>query len=188
MSGVLHLVRHGRPVVDHTVPAAAWRLDPAGHDDVRRLRERLPGLATWVSSAEPKATETAALLHDGEVAVLADLGEHRRAAGAVDDFEAAVVDAFAEPARSAAPGWEPLDRLSARVLPAVRRLLAAHAADGAGRDLVLVGHGTAWTLVTAALTGSPPDLGRWRSLAMPDVVAVLDVERGFGASAGSVGG
>jgi hypothetical protein len=37
---------------------------------------------------------------------------------------------------------------------------------------VLVGHGTAWTLVAADLTGQPPDLERWTSLAMPDVIPV----------------
>jgi len=39
-------------------------------------------------------------------------------------------------------------------------------------DVVLVGHGTAWTLLVAELTGEPPDLERWRSLGMPDVITV----------------
>ena len=39
-------------------------------------------------------------------------------------------------------------------------------------DVVLVGHGTAWTLVVADLTGQPPDLDRWESLAMPDLLTV----------------
>jgi hypothetical protein len=47
----------------------------------------------------------------------------------------------------------------------VTRLLVRH-----GRPLV--GHGTAWTLLVAALTGEPPDLARWESLAMPDVLTV----------------
>jgi broad specificity phosphatase PhoE len=42
------------------------------------------------------------------------------------------------------------------------------------RDVVLVGHGTAWTLVHAALIGEPPDLGAWAGLAMPDVVEVRE--------------
>ncbi len=181
---MLHLVRHGRPLVDPAVPAAQWGLDPAAHDDVRRLRSRLPTGARWVSSAEPKARATAALLVDGEtdeeVGVEADLGEHRRRAGWVDDVEAAVARAFAAPDRAAAPGWEPLDRLADRVVPAVRRLLAEHVVTAPGRDLVIVGHGTAWTLVVAALTGAPPDLERWRCLAMPDVVAVVPVGLGEG--------
>ena len=41
--------------------------------------------------------------------------------------------------------------------------------------MVLVGHGTAWTLVVADLTGRAPDLDRWESLAMPDVLTVEPV-------------
>ena len=38
----LHLVRHGRPLVDPARPAHEWPLDPAGYDAVWALRERLP--------------------------------------------------------------------------------------------------------------------------------------------------
>lgn len=38
--------------------------------------------------------------------------------------------------------------------------------------MVLVGHGTAWTVVVADLTGLPPDLDRWSQLAMPDLITV----------------
>ena len=45
---------------------------------------------------------------------------------------------------------------------------------------LLVGHGTAWTVLVAALSGEPPDLDRWRSLAMPNLL-ILEAElRGFG--------
>ncbi len=43
-----------------------------------------------------------------------------------------------------------------------------------GEDVVLIGHGTAWTALVAELTGREPDLARWRALAMPDVI-VLEV-------------
>jgi broad specificity phosphatase PhoE len=39
-------------------------------------------------------------------------------------------------------------------------------------DVVLVGHGTAWTLLVSELSGEPPDLERWARLAMPDVWVV----------------
>lgn len=68
----------------------------------------------------------------------------------------------------AVAGWEPLTTCRQRVVPAVRRVLGVHGDD----DVVLVGHGTAWTLVVADLTGQPPDLDRWQSLAMPDVLTV----------------
>jgi broad specificity phosphatase PhoE len=69
---------------------------------------------------------------------------------------------------AAEPGWETLAACRDRVVPAVQRVLDVHGAD----EVVLVGHGTAWTLVVAGLTGRPPDLERWESLAMPDVLTV----------------
>ena len=43
----LYLVRHGRPAIDTSRPAAEWELDPAGYDDVWALRAsgRLPAAA-----------------------------------------------------------------------------------------------------------------------------------------------
>lgn len=168
----LHLVRHGRPAVVPGTPAAAWDLDPAGYDDVWALRAsgRLPVRAAWLSSPEPKALQTAQLLTDADVGVLDDLREHERSGEWVEDFPAAVRRAFAAPEQPAVAGWEPLAVCRARVVAAVRRVLDVHA--GTGDDVVLVGHGTAWTLVVAELTGRPPDLERWASLAMPDVLTV----------------
>ncbi|WP_345461158.1 histidine phosphatase family protein [Nocardioides marinquilinus] len=164
----LHLVRHGRPLVEPGTPAAAWELDPAGFDQVWALRDRLPAGAVWCSSPEPKAQQTAQLLTDGEVGVVEALREHERGSAWVEDFDGAVRRAFAEPDAAAVPGWEPLAACRERVVGAVRALLAEHA----GHDLVLVGHGTAWTAAAAALTGDPPDLDRWSRLAMPDVIVV----------------
>lgn len=168
----LHLVRHGRPLVDPSVPAHAWELDPAGFDDVWALRERLPASAGWFSSPEPKALATAQLLTDAEVGVVDELREHERGITPWYDDEAEwharVRQAFTEPDRAALEGWEPLALTRDRLLPAVRRILAAHGTE----DLVLVGHGTAWTLLVAELTDSPPDLDRWESLGMPDVIVV----------------
>lgn len=166
----LHLVRHGRSVPDPTRPASQWPLDPAGYDDVWALRGRLPAAAAWACSPEPKALATAELLTDGEIGVVPELREHERAAGlfAPEDFPDVVARAFADPTRPATDGWEPLQLCADRVVPAVRRLVEVHE----GQDLVLVGHGTAWTLALAALTGAEPDLDRWAALRMPDVWTV----------------
>lgn len=161
----LFLVRHGRSLPDPARPAGEWELDPATYDDVWALRDRLPVTAAWCSSPEPKALATAELLTDGDIGVLDELREHERAAGWLEDFPAVVARAFADPASPAAPGWEPLQACADRVVPAVRRLLDVHE----GQDLVLVGHGTAWTVLVAALTGQPPDLDRWAALSMPDL-------------------
>ena len=164
----LHLVRHGRPLIQPGVPAAAWDLDPAAYDDVWALRasDRLPAQAAWLTSPEPKAVQTAQLLTDAEVGVLDGLREHERTGELVDDFAGAVRRAFEHPDRPAVDGWEPLEDCRTRVTAAVRRVLEVHGGD----DVVLVGHGTAWTLVAADLTGRPPDLERWAALAMPDVI------------------
>ena len=167
---MLHLVRHGRPLIVPGVPAAEWELDPAAYDDVWALRAsgRLPTRAAWFTSPEPKAVQTAQLLTDADVGVLPDLREHERAGEWLEDFPEAVLRAFAQPGAAAVAGWEPLATCRDRVVPAVRRVLDVHA----GEDVVLVGHGTAWTLVVAALTGAPADVDRWRTLAMPDLITV----------------
>lgn len=166
----LHLVRHGRPLIIPGTPAAGWDLDPATYDDVWALRSsgRLPARAAWFTSPEPKAVQTAQLLTDAEVGVLPDLREHERTGEWVEDFVGAVRLAFDAPDGAVVAGWEPLSACRDRVVPAVRRVLDVHGDD----DVVLVGHGTAWTLVVADLTGRAPDLERWRTLAMPDVITV----------------
>jgi broad specificity phosphatase PhoE len=167
----IHLVRHGRPVVDRSRPASEWELDPAAYDDVWALRTsgRLPERAAWFSSPEPKALATAELLTDGEVGVVEGLREHVRSSTEwVDDFADAVRRAFAVPDAVAVPGWEPLAACRDRVVAAVEGIVAAYGDS----DVVLVGHATAWTVLAAALTGTAPDLERWRSLAMPDVFSV----------------
>ncbi|WP_228941870.1 histidine phosphatase family protein [Nocardioides sp. Leaf374] len=173
----VHLVRHARPLVEPGRPPHTWGLDPAGFDEVWALREsgRLPRRAAWLSSPEPKAVGTAQLLTDGEVAVLDGLREHvRESTQWLEDFPAVVRRAFAAPDESAHPGWEPLAACRERVVRAVDAVLADHDGD----EVVLVGHGTAWTLVAAHLRGEAPDLDRWEGLGMPDVIRVDDPRRG----------
>lgn len=168
---MLYLVRHGRPLLEPGLLPSAWELDPAGFDDIWALREsgRLPSGARWFSSPEPKAVATAQLLTDAEVGVVDGLREHvRETADWIEDFAATVRRAFERPDVSACDGWEPLDRARDRVVTTVRGLMAEHP----GEDLVLVGHGTAWTVLVAELTGTEPDLDRWAALAMPDVIEV----------------
>jgi len=165
---VLFLVRHGRPLIDRSKPAHRWPLDPSYADQVRALRGRLPEHAWWYSSPEPKALGTAVLLTDDPVEVVDDLREHeRRSTDWVEDFEQVVRRAFADPDLPAYDAWEPLADTRRRVVAAVAGILDVHPSG----DVVLVGHGTAWTLLVAALTGRDPDLDAWASLAMPDVVA-----------------
>jgi broad specificity phosphatase PhoE len=171
---MLHLVRHGRPLVDPATPPHTWPLDPSGLAAVDALRAsgRLPTDAAWFSSPEAKARATAARLTDRPVTVVDDLSEHRRGVhwfDSGDAFAAAVRSAFDRPDEAAVPEWEPLSLTRSRVVAAVRGLRADHPGD-----LVLVGHGTAWTVLVAALTGWPPDLTAWERLALPDVWTIAD--------------
>lgn len=162
-------MRHGRPLIDRGRPAHEWPLDPAYADDVRALRPRLPASADWFSSPEPKAIATARLLTDRTVEVVADLREHdRHTTDWVEDFAAVVRRAFENPEFSAYDGWVPLADTRRRVVAAVASILESRP----DRDVVLVGHGTAWTLLRAALVGEEPDLDGWSRLAMPDVIVV----------------
>lgn len=176
MTRRLHLVRHGAPLPDPALPGSQWRLDPAGAGDLRALRDSgsLPAGARWFSSPEPKALGTARALTDTPVEVVPELREHEREATPwFDDpaeWRAVITRMFERPDASALPGWEPLARTRDRVVPAVRRLLAAHP----GEELVLAGHATAWTTLRAALRGAQPDIDWWASLGLPDH-RVIDV-------------
>jgi len=169
----VHLVRHGAPAVDRARPPHEWRLDPAGLPAITELAAsgRIPERARWFSSPEPKALGTAMQITDTTVTVVSDLREHQRDSTQwyddLEEFRALVRRAFDVPDDSAHPGWEPLIVTRDRVVPAVRRILAEHPRE----EIVLVGHGTAWTLVAAELTDRPPDLDAWAALRMPDVWA-----------------
>jgi broad specificity phosphatase PhoE len=153
-------------MVDRGRPAHEWVLDPAYAHDVRAVRARVPERAVWFSSPEPKALATARLLTDQHVAVVGDLREQvRDTTDWVEDFGAVVRRAFEHPELPAYAGWEPLADTRRRVVAAVEGILD----QPPGRHVVLVGHGTAWTLVRSALTGESPDLHHWARLSMPDV-------------------
>lgn len=182
---VLHLVRHGRAQPVAGTPAPAWSLHPEAASGIRALADArvLPTDAVWVSSPEPKAVQTAEVLCPVRFGLDDGLREAIRSSHWFDDtgeFEALVRRSFAYPGRSAHPGWEPLDHTRTRVLGTVRTLLS----DGTDRDLVLVGHGTAWTLVVAALTGTQPDLDAWTAMRMPDHCAVCADPRALDTGTG----
>lgn len=134
---------------------------------MRALSGRLPAKALWFSSPEPKARQTAQLLTDQPVVIVDGLREQIRS-GWYDDLRTVVDRAFAEPSNPAQPGWETLNACQARVVAAVTKIRADHPQS----DLVLVGHGTAWTMLVAHLTDTEPDLTALRARAFPDVVAL----------------
>ncbi|MDQ6688634.1 MAG: phosphoglycerate mutase family protein [Actinomycetota bacterium] len=164
----LHLVRHGRPLIDHGRPASQWELDPASEPAVRALAAHLPRAAAYFSSPEPKAGATARILAGDDFAMVPGLREQERGNAWVSDFSGTVRRAFERPDASVHEGWEPLALTQRRVSQAVRRILTEHAEQ----EIVLVGHGTAWTVLVSELTATEPNLDRWAGLAMPDVIHV----------------
>lgn len=167
-------MRHGLSTTDRSRPPHEWGLDPAGHSAVVSLRDsgRIPTEARWFSSPEAKALGTARLLTGSEVTVVTALREQERHSTHwftdPAEFRAAVRRAFERPDAPAVEGWEPLSATRDRLLPAVHGILAGHADS----EIVLAGHGTAWTLLTSELTGRPPDLEAWSRLRMPDLWVV----------------
>jgi len=165
----LHLVRHGPSSADPGAAACTWPLRPDASTAVARLAASgvLPDPARWFSSTEPKAVETARLLTETSIGFVEGLREAARTATWFDDpaeFEAVVRRSVQAPDEPAWPGWEPGADAAARVGGAVTRILASCPDD----DIVLVGHGTAWTLLVAQLTGTAPDLDAWSRMSMPD--------------------
>jgi broad specificity phosphatase PhoE len=176
---LLHLIRHGASATNPTTPAHDWPLNDSARSGIEELRDSgaLPVGAQWFSSPEPKALETARLLYSGEAQVVDDLREAERSPVWFDvtsEFESTVARAFAKPDLVVVPGWEPLARTRSRVTRAARALLAAAAPAS---DVVMIGHGTAWTLLIAELTATEVDVASWRSILMPDQCAI-DVDCG----------
>lgn len=166
----LHLVRHGRPLITEGVPNASWPLAPEAAEGLASLRAsgRLPADAAWYSSPELKALGTAEALASGPVTVVDDLREMERPAGpwlGGKQWHEIVSRSMLEPGAPALPGWETARATTERIVAAVR----AVPAEG---EVALAGHGTAFTLLVAALTLAPPDLDGWRRMAMPDHLAL----------------
>lgn len=161
----LHLVRHAPPAVDFRVPASRWELGLSAADAVADLAGSgvLPDYARWFSSPEPKALATARLLTTTAVTIYDALGEVRRPAGEVGDYATHVRRGFAAPDEPALHGWETYTSARQRIARGVRKLL-----DGLGEPVIVVGHGTALTLLVAELTGELPDIAALERMAQPD--------------------
>lgn len=169
---MVHLVRHGLPAIDKQAPADQWELSADADHELERLRtvDVLPSNARWFSSPEPKAMATARALTDSSLGVVDGLREMRRPAEWLDDeWPATVASAMTEPDVPARPGWETGTATADRVTGVVRRIRESCGPE----PVVLVGHGTAWTLLVARLTGAPPDVDAWTRLRLPDHCALL---------------
>ena len=182
----LILVRHSLPEMVVGVPASQWRLSEEGRLRCQKLAERLAayGLATIVTSAEPKAVETGQIvaealglpfetapgLHEHERGVVRDLGSR-------EEFQTQVACLFEHPSELVL-GHETADQAHARFAGAVAHVVEEHPAGnpsspdstelvaGSGQSLAVVSHGTVMTLFIARANGLDP-IPFWKSLSLP---------------------
>jgi broad specificity phosphatase PhoE len=172
----LVLVKHSAPTVSATVPAAEWRLSPAGAARCVELARRLRQFDTRAiaSSVEPKAVETATLVGQElgrPVDLVPGLQEHDRSDTALlgdAEFGATVAALFARP-HDLVFGRETAAAALARFDLAVTSLAAAVPEPD---DVIVVSHGTVISLFVAAHAGID-GLALWKRLGLPSFV-VLD--------------
>lgn len=170
----LLLIRHAAPLIQHDALAREWPLSAEGRLACEQLAHRLADyqITAIISSAEPKARETAAILAARlglTPGMDADLNEHRR-----DNvpylgrpvFEASIQRLFAAP-DSLVFGQETATQANMRFAAAVRRALEAYPSG----DVALVTHGTVMTVYAERHAGIEP-FAFWQALRMPDLIAL----------------
>jgi broad specificity phosphatase PhoE len=150
-------ITHPEVTIDPGMPIEKWGLSAAGNARAERLPAILVGQVDRImSSAERKATDTAAVLAAGlcvPTSVDLALGEMDRSATgylAPWEFESVVDGFFAEPERSIR-GWERAVDAQNRIVDAIRR--PPH--TGRSTRTAFVSHGGVGALLLASFTGSP---------------------------------
>lgn len=148
-------ISHPETEADAEVPVAQWPLAGQGISRAITLsRRNWPGKA-WraIASGEAKAQQTAKILFPSGFETWNELGEIDRSATGWLEAEdhAEQMRLFYEEPHESARGWERAVDARARMEAAVRRIWMA------GRDTVLVGHGTVGTLLWSALLKSGID-------------------------------
>lgn len=170
----LVLVRHARPEITRTAPAADWKLSEAGRRDAASLAAGLRGYradAVWCSK-EPKANETAEILgHELglPIHVKDGLEEHHRPNvpffPTKREFER-VVQKFFSRTDQLVLGTETARQARDRFTAAVASVLETDSTD-----TIVVTHGTVMTLYVARVADVQP-MRFWRALKLPSFVEV----------------
>jgi broad specificity phosphatase PhoE len=171
----LLLIRHAMPVIEPGVPANKWRLSEEGQAACQQLTPIIePYLpAVFLSSNEPKAHETAAILASQfkqQATMEAGLHEHDRTNAPYfdtqDAFKAAVRRSLETPDQLVL-GNEAANEALGRFDAAIRRIIFQHSE----KNLVIGTHGTVMALFVAKYN-TVPIVEFWQSLRMPDVVVL----------------
>lgn len=178
----LIFMRHSLPEMVVGVPASQWRLSEEGRLRCQKLAERLAayGLATIVTSTEPKAVETGQIvaevldlpfeiapgLHEHERGVVRDLGSR-------EEFQVQIACLFDRPAELVF-GHETADQAHARFAGAVAHVVEEHPAG----NLAVATHGTVMTLFIARANGLD-SVPFWKRLGLPCFVVLSLPEFGL---------
>lgn len=166
------LVKHSLPLVDPAVRASRWRLGSEGIARCGSLAAKLGRFApaSVVTSTEPKAAETSALIAAalGVPYTSAEgLHEHERDLWLEPErFEAAIRRVFERP-QERAFGDESGAAARARFGGALDRVLQA----APEQNLAVVTHGTVLSLYVAAVAGLD-GFALWRRLGLPSFVVL----------------
>ena len=173
----LILVKHSLPDVLEDVPAYEWHISEAGRVHARELAGKLiqyqPEI--MVSSIEPKARETAAILADDlglEFHEIKDLHEHDRSGVPYHEkaiFQNFVRELFDKPDELVF-GNETANAALARFRHAVEHVLSLYT----DKTITIVAHGTVISLFVSWLTGCN-GYSLWQELGLPSFV-VLDIQ------------
>jgi broad specificity phosphatase PhoE len=173
---MLILVRHANPQIDPAVAASQWRLSAAGVKRAGELAKHLVGhgVQTVVSSAEPKAYQTAQILAEQfslHVEVADGLQEHERpltasAFTSADEFQAQVAAFFAHPGRLVF-GRETAEQCFERFNQAMHEVIARHP----DKIQAVVSHGTVLSLFLSRYNNLDA-FTFWQELGMPACIRV----------------
>jgi len=171
----LLLVRHSLPNIDPGVAARHWKLSDEGRRRCTALAEMLSPYhpAIVVSSAEPKAAETAAIVAANlgiPLETETDLHEHDRSNVthlSQEEFQQAMARLFAQ-LEDLVFGNETAAQAQRRFAGTIDRLLARHP----GETITVVAHGTVISLFVAARCSGVDGYTLWGQLGLPDCVVL----------------
>lgn len=169
---VLTLITHAHTQAIPAVDARGWALSAVGERQASILAQRpfWPSVDQLVLSSEPKTALTVQPVtaqRSIPVQIDARFDELKRG-GWVDDYDACVEQAFAEPDKPAGE-WEAADVALARFLAGITDLRHRYR----GQHVALVGHGLTFSLYRCYLLEQPVvDFSDWQRLSFAAVATV----------------
>ncbi|SDE28927.1 Broad specificity phosphatase PhoE [Salipiger thiooxidans] len=152
-------ISHAEVDIAPAVPVPDWRLSARGRSRHARFAERCPGVTSIYCSNERKARDGAEIMAatlELDVQVIDALHENDRSATGYLPSEAfkRMADAFFARPEDSVEGWERAVDAQARVMRALRRLVAQ---DDRGGSIAVIGHGGVGALLRAHLLGQSID-------------------------------